>query len=128
MWIGKYYSSVPAHDAFPSGHLATAMMTTAIISMNYPEYKFIKPVCYSLMGLCGYQMLNNGVHWMGDYPLALALGYSIGRIAVNRDREIIKHQQIHSSAYFINKFHPKVRLTPVTFYKDVTGMQLTMSF
>ncbi len=85
----EYNSSVPAHDAFPSGHLMTAMMTTTVISANYPEYPFIKPVCFSLITLCGFQMMNNGVHWASDYPLAIALGYTLGQIAVNRGRRVI---------------------------------------
>ncbi len=81
-----YQKSVPKYDAFPSGHLATAMMTVTIISSNYPEKKIVKPLGYTLMALCGYQMMNNGVHWMSDYPLALAIGYSFGKIAVSRGR------------------------------------------
>jgi len=87
--FSEYQSSVPTYDAYPSGHLASAMVTTTVISMNYPEYKFIKPLCYSLMTLCGYQMMNNGVHWMSDYPLAIAMGYAVGRTAVTRGRTAI---------------------------------------
>jgi len=90
----EYQKAVPHYDAFPSGHLATAMMTVTVISSNYPEYKFIKPLGYSLMALCGYQMMNNGVHWMSDYPLALAIGYTFGKIAVARGRlEVVKNNQ-----------------------------------
>ena len=77
------------HDAFPSGHLATAMATITILAGNYPDNKYIKPVGYSLMGLLGFAMLNNGVHWMSDYPLAIAIGYSCGKIALSRGRQVI---------------------------------------
>ena len=50
----------------------------------YPEKKWIKPVGYSLIGLTGFAMMNNKVHWAGDYPLAIALGYVAGCITVNR--------------------------------------------
>ena len=81
-----YQNNVPSYDAFPSGHLATAMMTFTVISENYPEYKWISPLGYTLMSLLSFQMLNNGVHWASDYPLAIGIGYSIGKLAVLRAR------------------------------------------
>ena len=81
-----YQNSVPSHDAFPTGHLATAMATVTVIAENYPEYHFIRPVGYSLMGLLGYAMLNNGVHWASDYPVGIALGYAFAKIAVRNGR------------------------------------------
>jgi len=86
---GKYQKSVSNYDAFPSGHLATAMATITILAGNYPDNKFIKPVGYSLMGLLGYAMLNNGVHWISDYPLAIAIGYTCGKIVVSRGHQLI---------------------------------------
>lgn len=85
----NYQKSVSNHDAFPSGHMATAMATVTILAGNYPDNKYIKPIGYSLMGLLGYSMLNNGVHWLSDYPLAIAIGYTCGKIALSRGRQII---------------------------------------
>ena len=84
-----YQKNVSSLDAFPSGHMATVMATITILSGNYPDNKYIKPVGYSLMGLLGYAMLNNGVHWISDYPLAIAIGYTCGKIALSRGRQII---------------------------------------
>jgi hypothetical protein len=81
-----YQHFVPNYDAFPTGHLATAMATVTVIADNYPEYHFIRPVGYSLMGVLGYAMLNNGVHWASDYPLGIALGYAFAKIAVYHGR------------------------------------------
>ncbi|MDB5235891.1 MAG: hypothetical protein JWR44_2884 [Hymenobacter sp.] len=81
-----YQSYVPNYDAFPTGHLATAMATVTVIAENYPEYHFIRPVGYSLMGLLGYSMLNNGVHWASDYPIGIAIGYAFAKIAVRNGR------------------------------------------
>ena len=86
---GTYQKDVSNYDAFPSGHLATIMATITIISGNYPDNKYIKPVGYSIMGLVGYAMVNNGVHWMGDYPLAIAIGYACGKISLSRGQKII---------------------------------------
>lgn len=85
----KYQKSVSNYDAYPSGHLATIMSTITILAENYPEKKYIKPVGYSLMTLLGFSMLNNGVHWMSDYPLAIAIGYTSGKIISSRGHQII---------------------------------------
>jgi hypothetical protein len=81
-----YQNNVSNFDAFPTGHLATAMATVTVIAENYPEYHFIRPVGYGLMGVLGYAMLNNGVHWASDYPLGIALGYGFAKIAVRNGR------------------------------------------
>jgi hypothetical protein len=83
----EYSKHVPAYDAFPSGHLTSAMTVYTIIAENYPEYlPVIRPVAYTLMGALSFQMLNNGVHWFSDYPLALALGHTFGEIVVHHNR------------------------------------------
>ena len=84
-----YQKHVPSHDAFPSGHLATAMATITILSGNYPTNRYIKPIGYSLMGILGYAMMNNGVHWASDYPLAIAIGYTFGKIALGNGQQVI---------------------------------------
>ena len=84
-----YQKNVPAFDAFPSGHLATAMVTVTILAEDYPENWLIRPVGYSMMALLGFQMMNNDVHWASDYPLALAIGYGLGKHAVSRGRTLV---------------------------------------
>ncbi len=87
-----YAEHVPNHDAFPTGHLATAMATVTVIADNYPEYSYIKPVGYGLMGLLAFAMVNNGVHWISDYPLGIALGYGFAKItAAHGKKEVHKH-------------------------------------
>ncbi len=80
----NFENNKPRYDAFPSGHLATFSSTVAIIGENYPEIKWIKPVGYSLIGLIGLSMINNGVHWAGDYPLGIALGYGFGKFITKK--------------------------------------------
>ncbi len=74
------------YDAFPSGHLATFISAVTIIKENYPEQKWIGPVGYSLAGLCGLAMINNGVHWASDFPLGFALGYGFGKYVSHKRR------------------------------------------
>lgn len=82
----KNYQANTSHfDAFPSGHLATLMSTVTVLTQNYPEIKWIKPVGYSLTGLVGLAMINNGAHWASDYPLAIGLGYLCARQVAKRN-------------------------------------------
>jgi membrane-associated phospholipid phosphatase len=74
-------------DAFPSGHLATMMATVTVLRENYPEKKWIPIVGYGLMGLTSWAMINTDVHWISDYPLALALGYISGKITCMRHKK-----------------------------------------
>lgn len=85
--LSDFHNNKPRYDAFPSGHLATMMATVTILANNYPEKKWIKPVGYALTALCGYAMINNGVHWIGDYPLGLAVGYLSGKIITHRHKK-----------------------------------------
>jgi len=85
-----YLKHVPFFDAFPTGHLATAMMVVTIIADNYPEHTYIRPLGYSLMTLLGFQMLNNGVHWASDYPVGIAIGYMLAKVSLaNGNRTVI---------------------------------------
>ncbi len=80
--LSVYQKNVSRYDAFPSGHMGTMMATTIVLLKNYPEKKWIKPVAFGLMGIVGFAMINNEVHWAGDYPLALGLGYVTGLATV----------------------------------------------
>jgi len=82
--IKAYQTQTSNYDAMPSGHLATFMATITVIAANYPEIKWIKPVGYTLMGIMAFEMMSSKVHWASDYPLALFIGYVIGRNAAKR--------------------------------------------
>jgi membrane-associated phospholipid phosphatase len=84
-----FQQHTPKYDAFPSGHLATMMSSVTVLADNYPELKWIRPVGYSLTGLLGYSMINNKVHWISDYPMALALGYICAKQVSIHNRKVI---------------------------------------
>ncbi|MDX8384440.1 MAG: phosphatase PAP2 family protein, partial [Ghiorsea sp.] len=79
-----YHKNIPAYDAFPSGHLAVGSMVLTVVHKNYPDKAWIMPTGVTLLSLLSFQMMNNGVHWASDYPLALAFGYTFGSIAFER--------------------------------------------
>jgi membrane-associated phospholipid phosphatase len=86
------------YDAFPSGHLSTLMATATVLISNYPEKKWLKPVAYTITSLVGFAMINNGVHWSSDYPLALGIGYVCGKASVNMNR-LIRYQSDHEKNF-----------------------------
>ncbi len=95
-----YHKNVSHYDAFPSGHLATSMMTYTVITENYPEYFWIKPLGITLMTALSFQMVNNGVHWASDYPLAILIGRFYGKIAVEKGRkQLTKSDQKNASNF-----------------------------
>lgn len=108
--FGKH---TPYYDAMPSGHMATFMATLVIISTNYPEYKWIKPVGYSLGGLLAFSMVSNKVHWASDYPVGILIGYMIGkniakrRITVKKDNTVgmAAKKPRYDVSYSLNQFY-----------------------
>jgi hypothetical protein len=40
-----------------------------------------------IMGLSAFAMMNTEVHWAGDYPLALRLGYVCGKVVSFRHKK-----------------------------------------
>lgn len=80
--ISTYNNDISKYDAMPTGHLMTATMTFTIIDENYPEYRsWIRPVAATWLTILGFQMVNNSVHWMSDYPLGIAMGYVFGKVS-----------------------------------------------
>jgi PAP2 superfamily len=88
--LSDYSANVPAYDAFPSGHLASTMATLTVVAMNYHEHKFIWPVSAATIGVLAFTMVNNGVHWASDYPLALAIGGVVGKAVATRGRTVVR--------------------------------------
>jgi membrane-associated phospholipid phosphatase len=84
----EYHKHVPRFDAFPSGHIATAMATVTVIAENYPTWTWVRPVGYSICGLIGISMANTGIHWYSDYPLGLFLGYAFGMIVAHPEGDV----------------------------------------
>jgi hypothetical protein len=101
----EYHKHVPNYDAYPSGHVATALATVTVIAENYAEVGWIRPVGYTLVGLLAVAMGNTGIHWYSDYPLGLALGYSFGML--------VAHPQEMDVGENGNERKAKLSLSPV---------------
>ena len=85
----KFYS-------FPSGHLSTSMAVLTVIADNYPEISWIKPVGYSTLGIIGIGLVARGWHWFSDFPLAIAIGYTYGKLITGRNLSNSENSQTGS--------------------------------
>lgn len=104
----EYAKHTPHYDAFPSGHIATAMATMIVISENYPEQKWIKYIGYPAVMMVGVGLTTTSIHWVSDFPLGLALGYSFGMLVAHQFDEPKEKQTQAQSA---NTLIPKTGLT-----------------
>ena len=115
----QYHKHVPHYDAYPSGHIATALTTVTVVAENYPEWKWVKPVGYPIVALIGISMGNTGIHWYSDYPLGLSLGYMFGMLAAHPEGLPEESGESESSTGL--SFSPMVGA-------NGTGVQLMFSF
>lgn len=93
--FSAYQKDTSRYDAVPSGHLTTGLAAWTVIAENYPEYRWIKPVGYTVLGLMCFEMVQSGVHWTSDYPIAILFGYLIGK---NIAKSAIKKEKNNSLA------------------------------
>jgi hypothetical protein len=87
---GEYMGDYQKFDAMPSGHLATAMTTFIVIQENYPDQKWIPYVGYPLVGWVAWGLVATSLHWWSDFPIALSLGYSFGKIVTAKNSKTPK--------------------------------------
>lgn len=115
--LGEYQHNQPNYYAFPSGHITGATAVLTVIIENYPEVKWLKPVAYSLLGILGFSLVANDMHWYSDFPMALAIGYSFGKI--------ISHRYDHISA--VSESKNRVYIQPLLSQNGV-GLLFSYSF
>ncbi len=70
------------HNAFPSGHTATAFVGAEFL---YQEYKDVSPIYgiagYALASSVGYMRIYNNKHWMRDVVAGAGIGIASTKIA-----------------------------------------------
>ncbi|REC50000.1 phosphatase PAP2 family protein [Chryseobacterium pennipullorum] len=96
--FAAYGKNTSNYDAMPSGHLTTFMAGLTVIADNYPDAIWIKPVGYTLAGALAFQMMQSKVHWASDYPLALLMGYFIGK-TISKSRYTISNSAGKNKKY-----------------------------
>ena len=119
----EYTAHKASYDAFPSGHVATLMTSLTIIAENYPDYPLIWPIGSGVVGILAFSMVTVGVHWVSDYPLAIALGYWLGQSIAHKE----KQRQTKSQTQLT--FTDKIDLVPIVEMGEGTpGLGLSYSW
>ena len=121
--FNAFHKNTPDYDAMPSGHLATYIATVTVIGTNYPEIKWIKPVGYSLGSLLAFNMVSGKVHWTSDYPIAVLIGFAMGKTIANR--RIIKEKPDSKVSEYKTKYKLDYSFNRINSY-NIAG--LTLSF
>jgi membrane-associated phospholipid phosphatase len=80
----EYQHDQPNFYSFPSGHLAGATAILTVITENYPEVKWLKPLSYVVLGVLAFSLVANDMHWYSDFPVALGTGYLFGKMISER--------------------------------------------
>ncbi len=117
--LQAYNRNQPRYYAFPSGHITTVMATVTVIAENYSEVSWIRPVGYGIVGVTGISLVNKGWHWYSDFPLAIALGYTFGRVAAHHDDDASGSDALSGSASL--KVLPNIS-------PEGTGVTLALTF
>lgn len=99
--FSAFAKQTPHYDAMPSGHLTTFMAGLTVIANNYPDVVWIKPVGYTLAGALCFQMMQSQVHWASDYPLALLMGYFIGK-TIAKSRYTVSNTNVDHTQYKVD--------------------------
>jgi membrane-associated phospholipid phosphatase len=74
-------------SSFPSGHAAAAFSIATVMARRYGEHKWVPWVAYGVAGLISFSRVPDMAHFPSDVFLGAALGYTITRFDVFRDRD-----------------------------------------
>jgi membrane-associated phospholipid phosphatase len=74
-------------SSFPSGHAAAAFSIGTVIARRYGNHKWVPWVAYGVAGLISFSRVPDMAHFPSDVFLGAALGYTITRFDVFRDRD-----------------------------------------
>jgi hypothetical protein len=101
--LDDYEDDPTSYSSFSSGHVMTATAALYVITENYPEYKWIKPLGFTAIAVLGFQMAQSHLHWYSDYPLSLVMGYIIGK-SIAKNKIIRKNQDDRKTGKYNFRF------------------------
>jgi membrane-associated phospholipid phosphatase len=73
-------------SSFPSGHAAAAFSIATVMARRYGQHKWVPWVAYGVAGLISFSRVPDMAHFPSDVFLGAALGYTITRFDVFRER------------------------------------------
>jgi membrane-associated phospholipid phosphatase len=121
-----YAKHVPSYDAFPSGHLATALSTLTVIAENYPDEKWIRPVFAPVLVGLATGLVTTSIHWWSDFPLSVLLGHQFGMIVAHQFKPVAPTYNIASDKTTFKDIINSAELTPVMTPQGAAGLGLTL--
>lgn len=74
-------------QSFPSGHAAAGFSIATVIARRYGQHKWVPWVAYGVAGLISFSRVPDLAHFPSDVFLGAALGYTITRFDVLRERD-----------------------------------------
>ena len=111
----NYTKHVSAHDAMPSGHVATAFASARILELSFPDNHWLPYVAYSYCAMAGVAMVATSGHWYSDYPYAMAIGYNFAKAVSRNNSEVLREQQQKKGEFSV--FAPAPGVFAVTYSK-----------
>jgi hypothetical protein len=115
----NYNNHVRRYGSFPSGRVATMMSSITVLSENYPEYHYIKPVGYSMLATMMLGMLMGQEHWISDYLIAIAIGHVSAKTVLN------KRLKTDEDIY---RYKPFYQINPLQFPSNGIGIALSYHY
>jgi membrane-associated phospholipid phosphatase len=73
-------------SSFPSGHAAGIFSIATVVAERYRKYRWVPWIAYGLTGAISFSRVPILAHFPSDVFLGAALGYTITRFDVLRDR------------------------------------------
>jgi membrane-associated phospholipid phosphatase len=73
-------------SSFPSGHAAAAFSIATVMARRYGTHKWVPWVAYGVAGLISFSRVPDMAHFPSDVFMGAALGYTITRFDVFRNR------------------------------------------
>jgi membrane-associated phospholipid phosphatase len=125
----EYHKKIPHYDAYPSGHVCTALATLTVIMENYPEATWLPYVGYPAVTWLAISMVGQGIHWVSDYPVSVAIGFGFGQIVSHKKSFSGKFSSIFSGAFSsIFGTTTKAQILPARFADGTMGAQIVCSW
>jgi hypothetical protein len=116
--LKEYENHQPHYYAFPSGHISSITSTLTVIANCFPEWKWLKPVSYGLIGLVAFGLVSKNMHWYSDLPLGIFIGHGIANLIAPPEKEL---------PYKLILMNDKLNISPYVGYYH-TGFSASLSF
>jgi len=85
IWDGPSFSG--KNLSFPSGHSAVSFSIATILASEFSDYKYLKPLFFTISSLTALSRLHKNRHWSSDVFIGSVLGYYMGSVIAEGNPE-----------------------------------------